>query len=112
MALGRPRRQLQRTLQSRHEQLVALAARHKIPAIYYNRDFTAAGGLITYGDDRAASLRQAGVYVARILKGEKVSNLPVLRQTKFALIINLKAARALGLNVPASMQQLADEVIE
>jgi len=97
---------------SRHDQLVALAAQHKLPAIYYNRDFTAAGGLMTYGDDRAASLRQASVYVGRILKGEKVSNLPVLRPTKFELVINLKTAKTLGLNVPASMQQLADEVIE
>ena len=88
---------------SRHDQLVALAAQHKLPAIYYNRDFTAAGGLMTYGDDRAASLRQASVYVGRILKGEKVSNLPVLRPTKFELVINLKTAKTLGLNVPASM---------
>jgi len=97
---------------SRSEQLVALAARYKLPAIYYNRDFTAAGGLMTYGDDRAESLRQAGVYVGRILKGEKPSNLPVVQPRKFEFIINLKTAKTLGLDVPASMQQVADEVIE
>jgi putative ABC transport system substrate-binding protein len=86
-----------------------MAARHAVPAIFAYREAVEAGGLISYGSDVLDTYRKGGVYVGRILKGEK----PAVQQpTKFELVINLKTAKALGLNVPASMQQLADEVIE
>jgi ABC-type uncharacterized transport system substrate-binding protein len=96
----------------RREPVVTLAARHRIPAIYYLREFVEAGGLLSYGNNLADVYRQVGVYVGRILKGEKPGDLPVVQSTRFELVINLKAAKALGMEIPIPMQLLADQVIE
>ncbi len=102
----RGRRTLHRDL------IITLAARHKLPAVYSERSFVAAGGLISYGADYIDQYRKAAGYVDRILKGEKQADLPVQAPTKYETVLNLKTAKALGLDVPAIVLTRADEVIE
>ena len=97
---------------SQHKLIVDQASRYQLPAIYAFREFTAAGGLVSYGPDVTDQFRWAAAYVDRIFRGEKPGDLPVQQPTKFELVINLRTAKALGLNVPLQLQQIADEVIE
>jgi putative tryptophan/tyrosine transport system substrate-binding protein len=96
----------------RIQQIVSLAARHKLPAMYYRREFAEAGGLASYGASVTDAYRQAGVYVARVLKGDKPGELPVMQAAKFEFVLNLKTARALGIDVPMAFSAAADEIIE
>jgi len=99
-------------LYSRREQIVSLVARHAIPAIYNAREFVTAGGLVSYGNSVTEAYRHAGLYVGRILRGAKPSDLPVERLTKFEFVINLTTSKALGLTILPSFLSLADELVE
>jgi putative tryptophan/tyrosine transport system substrate-binding protein len=99
-------------LNERYEQIIALAARHRVPAIYSRRELPVAGGLMSYEPDRSETSHSAGIYIGRILKGEKPADLPVQQAIKFDLVINLKTAKALGLKIPPGVLAQANEVIE
>jgi ABC-type uncharacterized transport system substrate-binding protein len=99
-------------LLDRREQIVSFAARHAIPAVYFVRQFAAAGGLLSYGPSITWMYRQAGEYVGQILKGANPAEMPVMQPTQFEFVLNLKTAKTLGLSVPLTLQTAADEVLE
>jgi putative tryptophan/tyrosine transport system substrate-binding protein len=96
----------------RRDQIIALAAKHRMPAMYFSREFAATGGLLSYGASLVEATRQGGVYAGKILRGAKPADLPVLQSTKFEFVINVQTARALGIEVPLALLSIADEVIE